>query len=348
MPTLQDIANIAQCSKATVSLALSDHPRISESTKAKIRKVAIELGYLVAEPANDSANKLVVKRRFIGVLYIGESTQKSIGQGFFRETLMGIIQEASRSDCNVVMIEVNASSGELTEEELCEKIYSSDVEGVIVICFRPELHGFGPLIDQRFPMVFIGNHKIADRNVQLHTVTTDNHDGGRKATEYLIEMGHTRIALATSTTSIERMNGYFSAMRNAGLPTGDDQVMVVSPPLNKENSGMQMLQEQQITAIFATNVVSGLMVLQYMRYIGKQIPDDMSIIVFDDSESFLIESSPITVMKQDLESLGTYAVKMLLDLLDNLQQPPKQVSISAQLVERESCKPPKPGRKHVR
>ncbi|TNJ66146.1 LacI family transcriptional regulator [Paenibacillus hemerocallicola] len=338
MPTLQDIANIAQCSKATVSLALSNHPRIAESTKARIRKVAIELGYLPAEPDNDVASKPAASRRSIGVLYIGEDAQKSIGQGFFRETLLSIIQEASRSNCNVVMIEVNASNGQITEDELCEKIYNSGVEGAVVICFRKELHGFNTLIDQQFPLVFVGDHTIADRDVKLHTVMTNNHDGGREATEYLLGLGHSRIALVTSPTSTERINGYFSAMRTAGHNVSDKHMMIVSPPYEKNDGRLRMLGEQEFTAIFATSSLAGLMVLQHLRFLGKQIPDDISMIVFDDSESFQIESPPITVMKQDLESLGTYAVKMLLDVVGEVLPLPGRVAISGRLIERASCR----------
>lgn len=347
MPTLQDIANIAQCSKATVSLALSNHPRISESTKAKIRKIAREVGYLPAEPVEEATSKPVVQRKFIGVLYISENKQLNIGQGFFRETLTGIIQEATRSDCNVVMLEVNGSGDGLTDEELYEKVCSSGVEGIIVISFIHELQGFHLLLDERFPMVFVGNHKIAGRQVRLHTVTTDNHDGGRSAVDFLIRMGHSRIALAMAPTSIERMNGFFSGMRNAGLPASDEDVLRLSNPPVKDGC-WETLQKHEYTAILATNVYTGLMVLQYLRSAGKQIPEDMSVVVFDDSTSFLIENPPITVMKQDLESLGTYAVKMLLDLLENPQQLPKQIAISAQLVERGSCAPPKAEQKKAR
>ncbi|OUS70799.1 hypothetical protein B1748_27825 [Paenibacillus sp. MY03] len=341
MPTLQDIANIAQCSKATVSLALSNHPRISESTKSRIRKVAIELGYLQTEPDNDDvvASKQTASRRSIGVLYIAEDSHKSIGQGFFRETLMSITQEASRSNSNVVIIEVKSVNGHITEDELCEKVYNSGVDGVVVICFRKELHGFNTLIDQQFPIVFIGDHTIADRDVKLHTVMTNNHDGGKEATEYLLGLGHSRIALVTSPTSTERTNGYFSAMRTAGHSVSDEHTMIVSPPYEKNDGRLRMLEEQDFTAIFATTSLAGLMVLQHLRVIGKQIPDDLSLIVFDDSESFQIESPPITVMKQDLESLGTYAVKMLLDITDQLSPLPRRVAISGRLIERASCRP---------
>jgi LacI family transcriptional regulator/LacI family purine nucleotide synthesis repressor len=336
MATLQDIAKIAGVSTATVSLALSNQGRISEDMRAKIADIARELGYTGRKSA-----ALQTKTQSIGVLYIGSNV--STGKDYFQKTLSGICLEAARFHVNVVMIGIH-SSRELPEPaDIYEQIRSSGVAGVIVITAIPSLRGFDRMVEEQFPMVFIGNRKVAGRSEEFHTVASDNFSGGYAAVDYLLRLGHVHIAVASAVEPTpwekERLNGYYAAMRDADLPAGEERILRIPAPFDERAACWRMFAEQPPTAVFALNAMMGQFLLRYIRSAGISVPDQLSLIVFDDSANFPHEHPPITVIRQDMRSLGTLSAKMMLDILEHEMDGPKQILISTELVERASCAP---------
>lgn len=344
MPSMNDIAKLAGVSKATVSLALADHPRISDETKAKIKTIAQNIGYL--QPADKAKQSVEAKgkaARTIGVIYIGDS--ESTVQSIFKDTLAGICRESSHNRVNVVMIALNASDEAPNIEELESKVAESGVDGIVVITCIPRLYGFKRLAENDFPTVFVGSRRLADWDGPLHSVASDNYDGGVTATEYLLKLGHKRIAAIICDNpapwETDRLSGYFAAMRAAGADYGDDLVIRVSKlQFNPEEEGWKRLLDSGATAVFATNSLMGHMMLHHSRFVGKIIPGELSLVSFDDSTSFPFENPPISIVKQDMEALGTLSAKLLIDLIERPGQPAKQVLISTRLVARASCAPP--------
>lgn len=343
MPSMDDIAKVAGVSKATVSLALNDHTRISDETKQKIKAIAKEIGY-VQRPVTPKATAARVRRKpgtAIGVLYIGE------GQGiaqFFRETLSGISEYASRSGVPVVMIGMFAVNETTDAAEVYDKVIDAGVSGIIVVSASAKLYGLELLADRQFPMVFVGNRRLADRETALHCVSSDNYDGGVIATEYLLRLGHRRIAVLMGKQSLpwehDRANGFFSAMRQAGAAADEGWLMQVSAHYDPEDAAWGQLARLQPTALMATNMILGHMALSHCRAIGKSVPEEMSILVFDDTDFFPLEQPPVTVIRQDLESLGTVAAEMLLELIAQPEQPARQLLLPVELVTRASCAQP--------
>ncbi|WP_248924455.1 LacI family DNA-binding transcriptional regulator [Paenibacillus hamazuiensis] len=338
MPTIQDIANIAGVSKATVSLALTDHPRISTETKIKIRNIAKEIGYTKGLIAGAEKARQNIS---IGIVYISDN--QDFEKSFFRDTLMGISEEAARADHDVAIIGIHLASKENMEDQITSKVIKSGVGGIIVITNNPKVTGFDKLLSMRFPMVFVGNRKVAGHGNPLHCVSSDHYNGGRMATEYLLGLGHRSIALAIHREAphweLERVDGYHAALRNAGLAADERQVIRIKSPFKAEDECWQQLERSDCTAIFAVNARVGITMLHALRHLGKKIPNDISLIVFDDFPSFSMEDPPITVIQQDKKSLGTLSAKLLVDILDNPNQSPRQVLISTQLQERSSCAP---------
>lgn len=340
MPTLQDIANIAGVSKATVSLALADHQRISTETKRKVRNIARKLGYI--EGHDDKGQRDPLAKRVIGVVYISDN--QDFEKGFFRETLMGISDEASRLKSDVVLIGIQLLDNESEMEDIANKVLESNAEGIIVISNTPLLKGLDKLIEMKFPILIIGERKVEGTVQPLPIIASDNYNGGKMATDYLLALGHTRIAAALRSNAphweMERLNGFCTALRNAGLTYTDDHVISVNSPFHPEDPCWERFAKLKPTAVFATNAKEGLTILNYLRWNRIRIPDEVSLIVFDDFASFPYESPPITVVKQDKETLGTLSVKMLLDTLNYSHHLPARVLISTQFIERQSCASP--------
>ncbi|MDF2720536.1 MAG: degA, partial [Paenibacillus sp.] len=282
-------------------------------------------------------------KRTVGVIYIGDKSSAS-KQDIFKDTLAGICNECSQNEVNVNMITMSASDEYVNEDELEQKIMSSGVDGVIVITCIPRLRGFKRLSERQYPIVFIGSRRLAEWDKPLHSVASDNFEGGAAATEYLLSLGHRSIAVVLSDCptpwEIDRMNGFFSAMRAAGVTVGDEAVIHVSRQFNPNEEGWRRLNDRQATGVFTTNSIIGHLALLYARSSGKRIPEQMSLITFDDSASFPFEDPPITIIEQDMEELGIISAKMLADLIEKPGQPARQVLISTKLVVRESCSPP--------
>lgn len=337
MPTFEDIAKIAGVSKATVSLSLSDSPKISLETKIKIRNIAKNIGY---DMSGLEGGKWL-RNRSIGMLHV--SHNPDFEKDFFRDTLIGVSEDAANKGYDVVFIgshmqkNMNDSS-----EDIAEKVIQSGVEGVVVITSIPNLKGFGKLQDMHFPMVFVGNRKVDGSARHVFNVCSDHYSGGKMAAEYLHDdLGHARIALVCGQNmphwELDRANGFFSHLRNSGLDDIENGKVIVSERYNPDDEGWGRLTRIGPTAIFAVNASIGISVLHYLRSVSRKIPDDVSLIVFDDFASFPYEHPPVTVIKQNKEALGSLAVKVLTDLLEKSKIPPRQMLISTELIERESC-----------
>ncbi|MFK7692151.1 LacI family DNA-binding transcriptional regulator [Paenibacillus sp. HJGM_3] len=337
MPTYEDIAKIAGVSKATVSLALSDSAKISSNTKFKIRNIAKSIGYNIDKI--ESAKQ--IRNRSIGILYFSENPD--FEKDFFRDTLLGISEDASNNGYDVVFIGIHWRIGEDFNDDVADKVMRTGVEGIIVLSRTANLNGFGRLMEMRFPMVFVGDRKVVGFDNQLYNVCSDNYNGGRMAAEYLLGLGHPDLALVSLHTpphwELDRANGFFSQAKNAGLTDIETRSVQISDPFDPNDPSWAKLAELNPSAIFAINARAGISIIHHLRLAGKRIPDDVSLLVFDDFSAFPYENPPITVIKQDKEALGNLSAKVLIDLLENSKVPPKQMLISTQLIERQSCAP---------
>lgn len=337
MPTFEDIAKIAGVSKATVSLSLSDSPKISMETKIKIRNIAKTIGY---DLSGMEGGKWA-RNRSIGILHV--TRLPDFEKDFFRDVLIGVSEDAAKKGYDVVFVGGHVQqSDDDNSDELAEKVVQSGVEGVIVISSMPQLKGFGKLRDMHFPMVFIGNRKVDGSARHIFNVCSDHYSGGKLAAEYLHDdLGHTRIALVGRQTmphwELDRANGFFSYLRHAGLSGMEENQVLVAERYKPEDEAWSKLDALRPTAVFALNASVGFSVLHHLRASRKRIPEDVSLLVFDDFASFPYEHPPVTVIKQNKEALGSLAVKVLTDLLEKSKYPPRQMLISTELIERESC-----------
>lgn len=341
MPSMNDIAKIVGVSKATVSLALAGHPRISEETKAKVKEAALQIGYGSAPSQAAVPGEHRKERLTIGVLYVGAN--QSSTNGFFRDTLTGICNEGSMRQAHVVMIGMKNTGDEAEAEEVYDKVMESGASGIIVISGTAKLYGLNGLAARRFPMVFVGSRRLADSDSPLNSVSSDNFEGGVIATEHMVRHGHRKLAVVTGAQPLpwqtDRLNGFFSALRAAGIYAGEEAIIRIANPANPADEGWAALDDLGATAVFTTNSMLGHMALRHFRMTDRRVPEDVSLIAFDDTAFFPLENPPVTVVKQDMEALGTLSVKMLIDLIDNPDQPPRQILIPTCLIERSSCTP---------
>jgi LacI family transcriptional regulator len=337
MPTINDIAKLAQVSKTTVSLALSDDPRISDATKSKIRTIAESIGYIPNRLARGLSR---AKSQAIGVLFYDDRFDTL--EEFFHDTVRGIGHEAFERGYNVVLLGLSRNSQhEGDTPDWTDTVLRSGVDGIIVISMSTKLVGFEKLVSMKFPMVIIGKREVegASSMAGLNYFATDQFGSGRTAAAYLRGLGHTEAAVVVPKESQPWMEE-----RSYGFFTGDPRwlaemqertvVLESAHPLGEQNA-LQLA--RRYTAFFAVSPMVGLQLLNELLAAGVKVPEKVSILVFDDFPSAAYQNPPITVIRQDLRAMGQLAFRRIMELTEEEGSGPQQVLLAGQLIERKSC-----------
>jgi LacI family transcriptional regulator len=178
-------------------------------------------------------------------------------------------------------------------------------------------------------------------------VGATNWQGGYNATEYLVNLGHTRIGFITGSMdlgcAVDRLDGYRSALRTYHIPYVPDFIYEGKFFQPDGYAGAQRLLDlpNPPTAIFASNDVMAMGAMDAVRNRGLRVPDDVSIVGFDDIPQAALIRPELTTISQPLEKMGRVATQMLLDLLQHPEKAADRIELPTQLIVRDSCKPPR-------
>jgi DNA-binding LacI/PurR family transcriptional regulator len=338
--SIKDIARLAGVSHSTVSRALHNSPLIPQRTAERIQQIAREKGY----SASAVARSLVTRRtQTIGVVVT------SIADPFNGEVVEGLEETANRSGYSVVL----ATSQADPEREIAvvRSFQERRVDGIVVASSRVGSLYMPVLGEMEVPIVLLNNQSPGPF---AHAVTIDNVDGGWQATRHLIELGHTRIAYIGDRFGLqsdkERLKGYRKALMQSGLPFLDELVArgdgktaggrAAAAKLISEKTPLK----QRPTAIFCYNDMSALGLMQEAEAAGLRIPQDMSIVGFDDLFFSSQLRPPLTTVRQPKKEIGRRAMEHLLALLRG-EQPHSTTLIKGELIVRGSTAPPEPATK---
>ena len=181
----------------------------------------------------------------------------------------------------------------------------------------------------------------------MSSVRCDDHEGGYQATRYLIDLGHTTIAtivgMSNEECTTDRLEGFRQALTQAGLDF--DPALAVDGDWSA-TSGYQATQRllqtnRPFSAIFAQNDRMAVGAIRALREAGHRVPDDISVIGFDDIPLASYFDPPLTTFRQPLEESGQQAARLLIETIQNTERLIEQALIHARLVERASCAPPR-------
>lgn len=332
--SIKDIARAAGVSHSTVSRALSDSPLVSDETKARIQRLAQEMGY----SPNTLARSLVTRQTYtIGVVVT------TIADPFVAEVVQGI--EATAHDYNYTVI--LCSSGAQPEREIAavEMLRSKRVDGVIVTSSRIGALYLEHLERIGAPIVLINNHNESSGRYTF-TVTVDNRHGGYLATEHLVQLGHRGIAYVTApadhSSDLDRMAGYRQALIAGGIEP--DPALIV-PGNGRADGGERALQalidlSQPPSAVFCYNDMTAIGLMHAARQVGLSVPRDMAVVGFDDIPFASYFYPPLTTIAQPKVEMGRLAMKMALSLMtiseENHEEEISNVIVRGTLVVRAS------------
>lgn len=316
MPTIKDVAKEAQVSIATVSFVLNDRDvPITKETKAKVWAAADKLGYI----PNRVARSLVTKRTQQIALVVPDITNP-----FFPEIAKQVELAAREFDYHVILL--NGTGNELVLQTLKE----SFIDGALVVSRDNEIN-----YNLKKPVVFLDEEQ--DERKQSYVVTCDNFAGGQLAGQHLIKLGHRRIACVSgpenTPNSKLRWNGFKKALE------GHDVSVLMLPGDYSFESGYNVGQDilrTDVTAVFCFNDLSALGLMKYLTEQNVSIPDDISLIGFDNINLTNYISPGLTTIHQDMTAIAKAAVACLMSLIQKDKVTTHNVRIKPKLILRET------------
>ncbi|NOW03375.1 LacI family transcriptional regulator [Clostridium beijerinckii] len=327
--TIKDIAKLANVSHTTVSRALNNSPYINEETKVKIMALAKELNYV----PNYSAKSLVLLKSYvIGVFF--SSISEGTSDTFFHEIIRGVN--------NVIDKEYNLVVRGIDDYQYSHLIDNRNFDGIIVVSQSKNDDEFiQTILEKNIPTVVINRYI---ENEGLVNIMSDDTKGVYDAVTYFIENNHRKIALLQGNKEFEstvyRKRGYIRALEDNNIPINEEYILSGRYDLKSGYENMKKLLklENVPTAVFCANDDIGVGAMKAIFEAGLKVPEDISIIGFDDSNFCNYVAPPLTSVRKDSLAMSEYGGRNLLNLIKNKEVDKEKVYIQSQLVVRKSVK----------
>lgn len=330
--TIFDVAEKAGVSHSTVSRVLNNKNNVSAETRERVLRAMEQLGYVGNIHARSLAGG---SSRVIGLLVDHLIT------GYTDELIRGIDGALEAYDYNLMLYTTHR---EKTREAVyVTKMAQGLADGLILIVPRNESAYLETLQQRKFPYVLIDYQGY---NRYIPSIITTNKKGGYDATAHLIEAGHRRIGFITGEMAygcaLERLAGYRAALEEHNIPFDPELVSEGNfwQPQGYQCARQLLSLPHPPTAIFASNDVMAFGAMEAARELGLRIPNDLSIIGFDDIPQAAHMHPPLSTVRQPLEEMGRSAVHLLFKYITNPQAEIERVELATRLIIRESCTAP--------
>ena len=331
--TMAEVAKEAGVSVVTVSRVINDHEYVAEETKAQVQAVIKRLGY---QP-NAIARSLVSKEsKTVGLI------TADLSDYFFSQTLSGAEVEARQQNYFCLL---GSTEGDLDIEPNYVRLFRERyVDGLFFV--RPSTDIYDErlleLLRDKLPIVTVGYHLPLD-NVTV--VDVDNVDGGRLATQHLIDLDHRQIGMISGPHVYkavgDRINGYEVALETAEIPFNSDLIVETDWSYEGGYRATQELlaREVEFTAIFAHSDEIAIGVMQALRDAGLTIPDDVSVVGYNNNPVTAYLNPALTTIQQQMRELGVLGMQLLLRAIKGEKLEKSEYLVGVELIERESTKP---------
>lgn len=312
-PTIKDVAKKAGVSVATVSRIINGLDGYSEETRSIVMNAIDELGYR----RNAIAAHLKIKKtRTIGVL------MPKIDTGFYTEILNGIEDSAHKNNYSVIVCNTGSSGARTTEylNVLCER----QVDGIIACSISPKENFDKKIFETHIPSVLVSTLSY---KYPLPYVRVDDYQASYAAVSYLIEKGHKNVAMLAGplddpVAGVQRINGYKQALLDNGLNV-DEKIIKYSDfnfEVGKASMKELIKEKDKFTAIFAVCDTLAVAALSVAHENGINVPDDISIIGYDNTKEAAMCVPPLTTLAQPLSEMGERAFNMIVKKINSGDQ----------------------------
>jgi LacI family transcriptional regulator len=330
--TIFDVARAAGVSYATVSRVLNNKDHVKPEKRQAVLEAAARLGYV----ANSQARSLAGgPSRIVGLLV------QDLGASYTGEIIRGIDAELEAAGYDLILYTTHRRKAK--ESAYVDAIARGLADGLLLILPRSPGAYLETLRRRHYPYVLIDHQGIGD---YARSVGATNWQGAYDATRYLIGLGHRRIGFISGAMelgcSVDRLAGYQAALADHRLPPAPELIYTGDFHRLQGFAGAQALLTlpERPTAILASNDEMAFGAMEAARVNGLRIPDDISIVGFDDIPQASVVHPPLTTVRQPLEEMGRLATRMLLQLIADPQLHTGRIALPTELVTRQSCCPP--------
>lgn len=313
MATIKDIARLAGVSYSTVSKVINDYPDIGEDTRAKVLKIIKEQNF----SPNNSARKLVTKKsRTIAVIMCGFD-QLNENDIIPLQILKGVLISAQTINYEVAFYPITSFVQE--QKSYAAFCRENNIEGAILSGIKTDDRYFHELIETNIPCVLID---VYAQGQNISSISVDNVDASLTAVEYLIKNNHKHIGVINgklqSVVGLERYAGYCQALINNNFPLNKKYVVdgQFQEDIAYEQCKQLLLNNPEITALFCASDIMAIGAMQALRELNLKIPEDISIIGFDDVPLAKYLTPALTTIRQDFYKSGYDAMNLLIDLIE--------------------------------
>ncbi len=338
-PTIKDIAKICGVGVSTVSRAINNHPDINPETKEKIMNTIKEYGYV---PNNSARNLKRVDAKAIAVLV------KGIANPFFANMIKIIEEECKRKRYSMELQHIEADEDEV---DVAQKIVKEKRLRGIIFLGGLFSHSEEKLKKLNVPFVFSTAGSIPENinKNQYSNLGVDDYKESMKMVDYLIGLGHRRIAIIVAEPYEEsigqlRLEGYVDALKKNGIQPDTALVFQTSDEISHfsmENGycTAKRLVESGVdfTALYAVSDVLAIGAIRALLESGRKVPDDVSVAGYDGIDVSGYISPSLTTIRQPVEAMAKDTVKLLFDIIAG-KKDHQHITYEAELLERESTK----------
>jgi LacI family transcriptional regulator len=337
--TIQDVADRAGVSKATVSAVLNDKPTVKESTREHILEVIQQLNYRPSRSARQRSSSGTT--RSVGFLV------KEIENPYYAEIIAGAEEFLRQRGYLVLMA---TSEGQFTaEQRIINFLRGQEFDGLLMTPVLDDETDLSHLFElKRRNINFVLLEEI--RGVQASLVDVDNVEGAKQAVQHLIGLGHTRIVHfagpSYSLHSEQRVNGVRAAYSESHLVFSDDVIVSAGASLEDGyRAGLELFRDrpasQRPTAVTCYNDLVALGLCRALAELQIRIPQDLSVVGYDDLALLDYVSPPLTSIRVPTREMGRLAAEILHDSIEKgASRTPRKVFLRTELVIRGSTSPP--------
>jgi LacI family transcriptional regulator len=333
--TIREVAKAAGASVSTISAALNNSDYVSARMRSRIDEAIKTLRY----SPNDLARSLRLQKTHTIAIVVPD-----LSNNFYIELVRGAKDYSASANYTVLIGDSRESCEE--ERNYLDSFDRRRVDGIVRVPPINSEAAKGRMFLGNLPVVYADRHPL-EHDPYVGRVGVDNNRAAESATRYLLSLGHRDIGIitgdASSGTSLERLQGFLSALRGAKIRP--DRSMIHTGHNDMESGhfhAMQLLTNgKRPTAIFCTNNMMAMGALAAIQEIGLSCPEEISLLGFDDFYWATLLRPRLTVVRQPAREIGMTAARILIDHIEGRTASPTPALLNTQLIVRDSCCPPK-------
>ena len=336
--TIFDVAKRAGVSYSTVSRVVNDYAHVKPATRARVQAAMAELGYV----ANLKARSLAGGRsQVIGILIYDLDTNYNV------EVVRGIDEEVSKLDYDMMLSTTHHRRQK--EADYVAKLARGLVDGLLIVLPSNLDAYYATLEAQNYPFVLIDHEGIT--RAGGGSIQATNFQGGYEATRHLLDLGHRRIGIITGpysdpgavSSAVDRLAGYQAALRDAGIALAPTLISEGDFGFTSGYTGTQrfLALAEPPTAIVAASDVAAFGVIEGALAAGLAVPQNLSVIGFDDIPEAAYRRPALTTIRQPLREMGRLSTRMLINHLEDPESPLTRIELPTILQVRSTTAPPK-------